>query len=97
MGKAIVFALLILLAFGGYTWTVFKIGQQVQNDRIIRGGGSGQQGVTMLVGARQIFRELTEPSLIIRADGSYDMLTEQSTKKVEAWLQAYNKWRGKVR
>ena len=95
MGKAIVWALLILVAFGGYTWIAYRVGALRENSRIIKDGGAGIQGVTLLKEAREIFRELTEPSSILRADGSYDMLTERTTNKVEAWLQAFNKWRGK--
>jgi hypothetical protein len=95
MGKAIVLAALLLLGIAGYTWLVYKIGALRENARIIENGGAGMQGVSLLREAREIFEELTRPDLIVKAGGVYDMLSEQSAKKVDAWLQAFNKWRGK--
>lgn len=94
-GKALVLALGALMLLAGYTWLVFSVGRKVQEDRIIKAGGAGERGVTLLKEAREIFEEQVSPGLTIRADGAYDMLSEQTTRKVDAWLQAFNKWRGK--
>lgn len=96
MGKAIVWALLILVTFGAWSWLCFHVGAAVAKDRIIRAGGAGQQGVDLIKQAFETFTEQMHPSTIFES-GSYDMLSERTSKKVQAWLQAYNKWRGKVR
>lgn len=96
MGKAIAWALLILLAFGAWSWLCAWAGAAVTKDRIIRAGGASQQGVDLIKQAFETFTEQMHPSTLIQA-GGYDMLSENTTKKVQAWLQAYNKWRGKVR
>ena len=94
-GKALLAALGTLMLLAGYTWLVYSIGRKVQEDRVIRRGGAGEQGVTLLKEAREIFEEQVSPGLIVKASGTYDMLSEQTAKKVDAWLQAFNKWRGK--
>lgn len=95
MGKAIALAMLLLLGIAGYTWLAYRVGAVRENARIIKAGGAGIQGVTLLKEAREIFEEQTRPDLIVKAGGVYDMLSEQTAKKVDAWLQAFNKWRGK--
>lgn len=94
-GKALILAIGALALLAGYTWLAYSIGRMVQEQRIIRRGGAGEQGVTLLKEAREIFEEQVSPGLIVKAGGVYDMLSEQTAKKVDAWLQAFNKWRGR--
>lgn len=96
MGKAIVWAALILLAFGAWTWFSYAVGSRVAENRTIRAGGAGQKGVELIKQAHELFTEQTHPSTLIQA-GGYDMLSEGTTRKVQDWFQSYNKWRGKVR
>jgi hypothetical protein len=96
MGKAIVWAILLLLAFGAWSWFCAYVGSVVASNRIIRQGGASAAGVTLIKEAHAVFTEQLMPSTLIQA-GGYDMLSADTTKKVNAWMQAYNKWRGKAR
>lgn len=97
MWRVILGTIGILAVIAVWSWFLFYAGGQLREQKLRKNGAVGYlggEGVELVKDAHHVFTELLNPVNVITA-GSYDMLSDQTTKKVGAWLQAHNKWRSK--
>lgn len=91
MIRVVVFTIIGVGVFIGYSFLMFAIGIKVHEATVKANGLAGLGGAKLLEGANDLFRELVEPSALEHAS----FVDTETTGKINKWRATYNSWREK--
>lgn len=94
MWRVILFTVLGLLTFGGWSLVMFIAGARTHESTVKKDGMAGLGGAQLLKDGAQILDELVNPAIITLTETT-DLISTDTSNRIKGWLKTYNKWREK--